>query len=224
MNKTKSVTPLYMLMGIIFTTCLLISNIIANRLFQIGPWSLTAAVLIFPITYILNDVIAEVYGFKAARRIMWTGFVMNAFMVGMFYIVISLPAPVWFSDSAAYATVLGNTPRLFAASMIAYVMGSWVNATVISKMKVSSKGKGFGFRAVLSTLLGESIDSLIFIPIAFLGLMPFNQLLIMMALQVSFKTLYEIVVLPLTTIIVKKVKVYEGIDVYDTDVKHTLFN
>lgn len=212
-----------MFLGVLFTSCLLISNVVANKLIQFGPWSLTAAVIIFPLSYIIGDVLAEVYGFRAARRVMWFGFAMNALMVGLFTIVSHLPVPVWFESGAAYNTVLGNTPRLFAASMLAYIVGSWINATVLSKMKAKSNGKGFGFRAIISTLLGEIFDSLIFVPFAFFGNMPFAELIKMMILQVTFKTVYEIVILPVTSVVVKKVKKADGIDVIDHNESYKLF-
>lgn len=230
--KKSTVTSLYMFLGVLFTSCLLISNVVANKLIQFGPWSLTAAVIIFPLSYIIGDVLAEVYGFRAARRVMWFGFAMNALMVGLFTIVSHLPVPVWFESGAAYNTVLGNTPRLFAASMLAYIVGSWINATVLSKMKAksNSKGfgfransKGFGFRAIVSTLLGEIVDSLIFVPFAFFGNMPFAELIKMMILQVSFKTVYEIVILPVTSVVVKKVKKADGIDVIDHNESYKIF-
>lgn len=221
--KKSTVTSLYMFLGVLFTSCLLISNVVANKLIQFGPWSLTAAVIIFPLSYIIGDVLAEVYGFRAARRVMWFGFAMNALMVGLFTIVSHLPVPVWFENGAAYNTVLGNTPRLFAASMLAYIVGSWINAAALSKMKAKSNGKGFGFRAIVSTLLGEIVDSLIFVPFAFFGNMPFEELLKMMILQVSFKTVYEIIILPVTSVVVKKVKKADGIDVIDRNESYKLF-
>jgi uncharacterized integral membrane protein (TIGR00697 family) len=219
----NTVTPLYMLLGAIFTSCLLISNIVANKLIQFGPWSLTSAVIIFPLSYILGDVITEVYGFKAARRVMWLGFAMNALMVLLFTLISILPVPVWFEHNAAYATVLGNTPRLFAASMLAYILGSWINAVTLSKLKVKTNGRFFGLRAVASTLFGETIDSLIFVPVAFIGKMPFDQLLIMMGLQIAFKTTYEIVILPVTHYVVKKIKKVEGINKFDHNERYNLF-
>ncbi len=222
-TKKASVTNLYMLLGILFTTCLLVSNIVANRMFQLGPWNMTGAVIVFPLSYIISDVIAEVYGFKAARRIMWAGFAMNALMVALFAIVNILPAPVWFEEVTAYKIVLGSTFRLFIASMLAYLFGSWVNAMVLSKMKVRTKGEGFGIRAIVSTLFGETVDSAIFIPIGFLGKMPLKDMLIMMAIQIIFKTTYEIIILPVTTLVVKKVKEHDDIDVIDYNESYGLF-
>ena len=222
-TKNNNVTKLYMLLGVLFTTCLLISNIVANRMFQIGPWSMTAAVVVFPLSYIISDVIAEVYGFKAARSVMWFGFAMNALMVLLFAFVNLLPAPVWFEDAKSYKIVLGSAPRMFIASMLAYLFGSWINAMVLSKMKVKAEGKGFGLRAIISTLFGETVDSLIFIPIGFLGKLPFVDMLQMMILQIVFKTVYEIIILPVTTFVVKKVKAYDQVDTIDYDESYGLF-
>lgn len=222
-KSNNQVSKLYMLFGIIFTTCLLVSNVVASKQFAIGPWSLTAGVLVFPISYILSDVVAEVYGFMAARRIIWYAFAMNLLMVIVFAIALILPAPIWFGDQAAFQTVLGSTPRLLAASMAAYLIGSWVNAAVLSKMKVAQEGKGFAWRAVVSTLLGEFVDSMIFIPAAFLGVIPVAALPSMILLQVAAKTLYEIIALPLTSRIVTWVKNKEGVDVYDHEVRRTLW-
>lgn len=225
MKKSK-VSTLYMFFGILFTTCILISNIIAGKNILVGPWTLTAGVIVFPISYIMSDVIAEVYGFRAARRVMWLGFAMNLLMVIMFTITIWLPAPVWFMNQDAFATVLGNTPRLLVAGLISYIFGSWANAAVISKMKVAKKdvgGKGFGWRAIMSTLVGESIDSMLFIPLSFIGSVPLTELPEMIILQVIFKTAYEVVMLPVTSKLVVWVKKAEDTDIYDEGVKYSLF-
>lgn len=217
---------LYLFFTVLFTSCVLISNIIAGKTFQVGPWVLPCAVIVFPISYIMSDVIAEVYGFVAARRTMWLGFSMNLLMVIMFQITIALPAPSYFAGQEAFATVLGNTPRLLVSGLISYVIGSWANATVLSAMKRKTQdvgGKGFGVRAVVSTLVGEFIDSLIFIPLAFYGTMPLGSLGTMILLQPTVKTVYEIIVLPLTYRLVAWVKKTEGIDVYDVGVQYKLF-
>ena len=217
---------LYLFFTVLFTSCVLISNIIAGKTFQVGPWVLPCAVIVFPISYIMSDVIAEVYGYRAARRAMWYGFSMNLLMVILFGITIALPAPEYFTNQEAFATVLGNTPRLLAAGLISYVIGSWANATVLSKMKVARKadgGKGFGTRAVLSTLVGEFTDSLIFIPLAFAGTMPIESWATMIVLQPTVKTCYEIIVLPFTTKLVKWVKRTEQVDVYDVGETYALF-
>lgn len=226
----QRVSVLYMFFGILFTTCILISNIISNKNILVGPWTLTAGVIVFPISYIMSDVIAEVYGFKAARRVMWCGFAMNLLMVVFFQITILLPYPGWFVNQEAFTVVLGNTPRLLVAGLISYVFGSWANAMTISKMKVdklknndgTDTNVGFGWRAVMSTLIGETIDSCIFIPLALLGNVPLSDLPEMIILQIIFKTLYEIVMLPVTKRIVRWVKNVEQIDAIDVNVRYNL--
>lgn len=222
--KKSSITPLFHFFSLLFVTCLLISNVVASKMIQLGPWSITAGVLIFPIAYIMSDVIAEVYGFKAARQVMWLGFAMNALMVLYFQLAILLPAPAWFQGSESFKLTLGSTPRILGASLTAYVAGSFLNAAVISRMKVLSGGKHFGVRAIVSTLVGESVDSCIFITLAFIGTMPAAAMLPMIITQVVMKTAYEAVALPLTTVIVKKVKKAEGVDVYDEGIEYGLFN
>lgn len=218
----KSVSMLYMFFGILFVSCLCFSNVAAFKMIMVGPWAITAGVLIFPITYILSDVITEVYGFKKARTIMWLGFTMNLLMVGYFQLAIILKAPVWFEHSDAFGTVLGSTPRIFVASLVAYIVGSYLNSRVLSMMKVKSRGKYFGIRAVVSTLIGEGVDASLFITLAFVGTMPYPALLGMIVTQLIMKVVYEAAVLPLTGFVVKKVKKYEGIDTYDHSIKYGL--
>jgi uncharacterized integral membrane protein (TIGR00697 family) len=220
----KNVTFLNMFFTVLFTVCLLMSNILASKLIRIGYWSITAGVIVFPISYIINDIVAEVYGFRMARRIIWIGFIMNIFMVAIFSLAIVLPSPVWYEGSIAFATALGSTPRIVVAGLLAYLLGSWANAAIISKLKTRSRnGEKFGFRAILSTLIGESIDSLIFIPLVFIGSVPFTEMIPMIILQIVFKTSYECLILPLTAVIVKKVKRYENIDVFDDNISYGLF-
>ncbi len=190
---------------------------------MIGPWSAPAGVLIFPLAYILNDVITEVWGYRKARLIIWAGFGVNILAVLFFSLTIAVPSAPFYEDQNAFATVLGNTPRIVTASLLAYLFGSFLNAYIMSKFKVLTKGKGFSVRAVVSTLAGESIDSLIFITVAFFGTFPANILLGMVATQALIKTVYEIIVLPLTILVVKKVKQLEGQDTFDYTVSYNPF-
>lgn len=221
MTRTVSVT--FMLTGILFTACLIIANIIAYKIVEVGALALPASILIFPITYILNDVIAEVWGFKKARLIIWSGLAMNAVMALFFWLSIVLPAAFFWKDQTSYALILGSTPRLVAASFAAYLTGSFLNAFVMSRMKIFHKGKYFGVRAVLSTVAGETADSFIFITVAFAGIFPLHSLLLMIGTQVLLKTIYEIVALPLTSRVVRWFKKIEDIDVYDTSISYNPF-
>ena len=219
----KEVSVLFMLAGILFATCLLISNILATKILMIGPWSAPAGVIIFPIAYILNDVITEVWGFGKARLIIWTGFAVNILAVLFFTAGIAIPGAPFGQNQEAFATVLGNTPRIVVASLSAYLIGSFLNAFVMSRMKVATKGKGFSGRAIASTLVGESADSLIFISIAFAGVFPIGVLITMIFTQAVLKTVYEILILPVTIWVVNFVKRVEGIDTFDTNMSYNLF-
>lgn len=219
----KQVSLTFMLAGILFTTCLLLANILAVKIIQIGPWAAPAGVLIFPIAYILNDVIAEVWGYRKARLIIWSGFAMNFLAVILFGTAIALPAAPFWSEQKAFATIIGTTPRIVLASLIAYLAGSFLNAYVLSRMKVHSGGRHFPIRAVVSTLFGESTDSLLFITIAFAGLFSFRNILLMVVTQALLKTVYEIIILPLTTIVVRHIKRLEETDIFDTGISYSPF-
>lgn len=213
-NKTnKNVSTLYMVLVTIYVACLLISNVTAVKTFSLGPFSLPAAVLLFPIVYIVNDLLAEVYGFKKARNAIYLGFILNLFMVLYFALVIVLPAGPFFGAQDAFATILGSTPRMLIASLSAYFVGSTLNAKIMVSLRDATRGAGgmaLFSRCILSTLVGELCDSLIFITIAFLGTMPISQIVVMVLTQAMFKTFYEMVVFPVTNIIIKKVRCIES--------------
>ncbi len=222
MNRQVSV--LYMLAGILFATCLLISNLLATKIIMIGPWSAPAGVLIFPIAYILNDVIVEVWGYRKARLIIWTGFGVNILAALFFTLGIAVPAAPFWKSQQAFVTILGFAPRIVVASLLAYLTGSFINAFVMSKVKILMKGRSFSVRAILSTLFGETADSLIFITVAFAGMFPPNLILAMIVTQAFLKTAYEIIILPLTILVVKKVKSIEGIDTFDDSISYNPFH
>jgi hypothetical protein len=219
----NKVSVLFMLAGILFAACLLISNTISSKIMTIGQWMVPVGVLVFPLSYIINDVIVEVWGYRKARLIIWAGFGVNLLAVFFFSLSIAMPAAPFYSDQPAFATVLGSTPRIMAASLLAYLAGSFLNAYIMSRFKVLTSGKGFSLRAVVSTLAGEGADSLIFICVAFAGIFPFKVLLTMIFTQALIKTLYEIAVLPLTVWVVKKVKKLEDTDMFDFSVSYNPF-
>ena len=219
----NKVSVLFMLAGILFAACLLVSNILASKIMMVGPWSAPAGVLVFPLAYIINDVIAEVWGYRKARLIIWAGFGVNLLAVLFFSLgIVATPAP-FYSSQEAFSTVLGNTPRIVAASLLAYLVGSFLNAYIMSRFKVLTHGKGFSIRAVVSTLVGEGADSLIFITVAFAGIFPAGVLFTMVLTQAIIKTAYEIAILPLTVWVVRKVKKLEGEDVFDVAVSYNPF-
>ncbi len=209
----KPISKLQCWLTVLSVSCLLISNIITAKQ-MVLPFNITmtCAVIIFPITYILSDVFSEVYGYKWSRITCYMGFAMNVLMVIAFEISIATKAPDYWMNQEAYKTVLGSTPRVLAASLIAFIIGDFVNDKVFQRMKEKhgDSHNGFGARAILSSVCGELTDSLIFIPAAFIGEMPFDTLAIMLVTQVSLKTLYEIIILPITKMVVKKVASLEG--------------
>jgi uncharacterized integral membrane protein (TIGR00697 family) len=221
MLKNRSVSVSFMLMGILFCSCLIISNLLSVKLLRItDSLSISAAIIIFPVTYILNDCIAEVWGYRKARLIIWMGFLMNFFCAAVGMIAVALPAAdFWKANEAHFDFMFTLAPRVATASLAAFLVGSFLNAYVMSRMKLSSEGRHFSVRAVVSTLWGESADSCIFFPFAFWGLMPPDELLKLMVMQVLLKTAYEIVMLPVTYRIVIAVKRFEGTDVFDKDLK-----
>lgn len=219
----KQVSVAFMVAGMIFTVCLIVANIVEQKLIQIGPIEATAGLLIFPVSYIINDLIAEVWGYKKVRLIIWNGFLMNFLAILVFRLSIAVPGSENFTHQDAFALVLGNTERITIASFIAFLVGAFLNAFVMSKMKLLQKGKGFSIRAVVSTLVGESADSLVFFSIAFSGIIPVNDLLMLIVTQTAMKTGYEIIALPLTNVLVRFVKKREQTDVYDKEVSYNPF-
>ena len=209
-----------MMLGILFCTCLIVSNLMAAKIFVVGEITLSAAVLLFPVSYILNDCIAEVWGYRKARLIIWTGFAINFLVMAVFQLAVLLPPSPHWEGAPHFDYVFGLAPRLAAASFMAFLAGSLVNAYVMSRMKLATQGRHFSLRAVVSTLLGEGVDSLIFFPCAYLGLLPLKEMLVVMAGEVLLKVLYEIAVLPLTRRVVQYVKRVEGVDVFDEKISY----
>ena len=202
-NLTK--TELYATLTGVFTACLIVSNIIAGKTFDFFSFVLPCGVIIFPVIYIVNDVLAEVYGYEKTRRVILLGFFMNLIAVIAYNITIMLPAPVFFENSEAFSVVLGSTLRLLVASFAAYLVGSLVNAKLMTYLKSWDDDKLF-FRCIVSTLFGEGLDAVIFIMIGFFGTMPIEALLLMIVVQALFKTVYEIILYPLTRYVIGGVK------------------
>ena len=219
--KEKVSVP-FMLLGILFNVCLIAANLLETKVIQVGSITVTAGLLVFPISYIINDCIAEVWGFKKARLIIWSGFAMNFFVVALGLIAVALPAAPFWEGEQHFDFVFGMAPRIVVASLLAFLVASFLNAYVMSKMKVASGGRNFSARAIWSTVVGETADSLIFFPIAFGGLIAWPELLVMMGTQIVLKSLYEVIILPITIRVVKAVKRIDGSDVYDTDISYNV--
>lgn len=212
----------FLLMAVLFVVCLITSNLFATKVISLWGINLPGAVMIFPISYILNDCICEVWGYRKSRLVIWTAFAMNFFVVLAGQLLVYMPAASFWDGAPHFDYVFAMAPRVAGASLLAFLVGSTVNSFVISKMKIADKGRRFGVRAILSSLAGEFSDSLIFMPIAFIGT-PVKILASMMLAQVTFKVCYEIIVLPLTAFVVRKVKAFEGVDIFDNGISYNPF-
>ena len=222
-RENPSFSSTYLVLLGLFTTCLLVSNVIAGRLMQIGNIVLPSAVILFPVTYILGDVFTEVYGFKKTRLVIWVGFAANFLMSLVFLVAISLPAPSFFTAKEAYATVLATTPRMVFASLLAYFMGEFGNSITLSILKKATKGRFLWTRTISSTVVGQAFDTALFIFIGFVGTMPLPVLFGMMVAQYLFKVAYEVLCTPITYAVVGAIKRRENIDTFDTGVVYNPF-
>lgn len=201
----------------LFVTALITANITAVKLIGVFGLVLPTAVIVFPISYICGDVLTEVYGYRAARRVIWLGFLCNLLAVAAIYLGGILPAaPIW-QDQGAYEAILGYTPRILAASFLAYLVGEFANSYVLATMKVATDGRWLWSRTIGSTLVGQGLDSLVFILLAFAGTIPLGAMISAVVAQWLVKSAYEALATPLTYAVVKRLKRTEGMDVYDRD-------
>lgn len=224
MTKTKQqVSVLFMLFSILFCVCLIAANILETKQISVLGISLTGGLIVFPISYIINDCVCEVWGFQKARLLIWTGFAMNFFFVSVGALCDWIPGAPYWTNQEGFHAIFGLAPRVAAASFVAFIIGSFANAYVMSKMKIRDGGKRFSLRAVLSTIAGETCDSIIFFPLALGGVVPTEELPKLMLWQVLLKTLYEVIALPLTIRIVKKLKEREAEDAYDNGVNYSIW-
>lgn len=220
-NDSPRLTVPFLVLGILFCVCLIVANIVEIKTVDIGFATVTAGMVVFPLSYIINDCIVEVYGFRRAKLVIWLGFAANLLVTLMLQLAIVLPgASTWHSQEAMEA-IYGGTPRILTASFIAFVCGSMVNALVMSRMKIASGGRHFSLRAIVSTLLGEGADSVIFFPIAFGGVLPWEVVVELILAQTVLKTAYEVLILPLTVVVVKRVKKMEAVDTFDRGVDYS---
>ena len=215
--KEKTTSNWLIIITGVFITCLIISNIIAVKLVSIFGFIVPAAVIIFPISYIFGDVLTEVYGYKQARRVIWLGFFCNLLAVVAIWIAQILPGAPFWDAQAAYERILGYTPRLLIASFTAYLVGEFANSFVLAKLKIATNGRWLWTRTISSTLIGQGLDSAVFITLAFAGTIPSDALFNAIVTQWLFKSIYEILATPLTYLLVNFLKKREGLDVYDRD-------
>jgi uncharacterized integral membrane protein (TIGR00697 family) len=209
----------FVIMMAVFVTCLITANITAVKLVSVLGFILPAAIFIFPISYITGDVLTEVYGYSRARKVIWLGFFCNFIVVLFIWIGQILPPAVFWDGQTAYERILGYTPRLLVASFLAYLVGEFANAFVLAKMKIATRGRWLWSRTIGSTLVGQGLDSAIFITLAFAGNIPGKGLLIAIITQWLAKSGYEALVTPLTYAVVNFLKRKEGMDVYDRTTK-----
>ncbi len=214
-----------------FVVILLLSNVIGAGkraiidLPLVGLWPFGAGILFFPISYVIGDILTEVYGFARARRCIWAGFAATLFMAFMAWVVVKLPpAPDW-GGQAAYEAVFGQVPRIVLASVIAFWVGEFANSFVLAKMKVWTRGRHLWTRTIGSTIVGQGIDSLIFYPVAFYGApdWPVEAMLAVMASQFVLKVGWEVILTPVTYLVVGWLKRREGVEVFDTATDFTPF-
>ena len=225
MKATKDqVSVLFMLFSMLFCVCLITANVLETKQMSFGPISITGGIIVFPISYIINDCVCEVWGYRKTRMLIWLGFFMNFLFVVFAAVCDAIPgAPYWDNDAGFHA-IFGLAPRITVASFVAFVVGSFANAYVMSRMKVSSQGRNFSLRAIMSTILGETADSLIFFPLALGGVVPNSELPVLILSQIVLKTLYEILILPVTIQVVRFTKRHEGIDEYDKNINYNIFS
>ncbi len=214
-------SPYLLVLTALFVTCLITANILAVKLVAAGPLIVPAGLVIFPLSYLFGDVLTEVYGYAVTRRVIWLGFSCNLLTVVAIAIAGALPAAAFWQHQAAYDTILGGTPRLLAASFAAYLLGEFCNSYVLAKLKIATRGRWLWTRTIGSTVVGQGLDSAVFVSLAFLGTLATGDLVTTILSQWLIKTVYEVVATPLTYAIVSHLKRVEGVDTYDY---HTNFS
>ncbi|MGE5380643.1 MAG: queuosine precursor transporter [Methylocystaceae bacterium] len=222
-QSTQTITPTFFVIGALFVCALMVSNIICGKLFSLWGMVLTADLILFPMTYIFGDVLTEVYGFRRARLVIWTGFLCNLLMALAFMAALALPHPGFWKGQSAFTTVLGSTPRIVTASLMAYFVGELSNSVVLSRLKVITAGRWLWMRTIGSTLIGEGVDTLTFMTIAFIGTMQPSVLVSMIVFQYLWKVGYEILATPITYQVINWLKRKEQVDTYDRGISYNPF-
>ena len=223
MKDNQKISVLFMMYGILFCVCLITANVLETKQISFGPANMTAGLIVFPVSYIINDVVCEVWGYRRTRLLIWLGFAMNFMFVVFGAIADWIPgAPYWHGEEG-FHQIFGLAPRIAGASFLAFLAGSFINAYVMSKMKLSSEGRNFSYRAVMSTIFGELTDSIIFFPLALGGVIPWEEMPSLVITQVTIKTLYEILVLPMTIRVVEFTKKHDHEDVFDNNIAYNIF-
>ena len=221
-KRQESFSATFLLLAVSFVVCLISSNLFASKIFSLYGFTLSGAVIIFPISYIINDALTEIYGYRKARLTIWMGFLLNLLFVLAAQLVMLLPGAPFWEGEEAFSTVFSSTPRALMAPLLAFLVGANANAMIMSKMKVTNSGKNFSARAILSSIAGETMESLIFVPVMF-WFLPWMEMGKLMLGQIVLKVAYEIIILPITKLVVKRIKSVEGEDVYDYGISYNPF-
>lgn len=225
-DKTPGIAPIagspyFLVIVALYITSLITANTVAVKVLEVGPWVTDAGLITFPIAYIVGDVLTEVYGYAAARRVIWLGFICNLIAVGTFQLAGALPAESSWQNQGAWDTIFGSTPRILVASFCAYLIGEFANSYVLARLKVLTDGRWLWTRTISSTVVGQGLDSVVFVLIAFGGVFSTGVVQDMIVTNWVLKTAYEAIATPVTYLVVNKLKAVEGIDVYD---RNTNFN
>jgi len=223
MNPSEKNYKYFGTLSVFFVSVLLISNVASTKIVDFGWFTFDGGTLLFPLSYIFGDIMTEVYGYRKARRVIWLGFFSALMMSIVFIVVGKLPPAADWGNQAAYDAILGLTPRIVLASLFAYACGSFSNSLILAKMKIWTKGKYLWMRTIGSTVVGELVDSTLFILIAFLGILPPSLLITLILSNYIFKTLVEVVLTPVTYKVVSFLKKNEQEDYYDTDTNFNPF-
>ena len=223
LKDNQRISVLFMFYGILFCVCLITANVLETKQISFGPANMTAGLIVFPVSYIINDVVCEVWGYRRTRLLIWLGFAMNFMFVVFGAIADWIPGASYWHGEEGFHQIFGLAPRIAGASFLAFLAGSFMNAYVMSKMKLSSNGKNFSARAVMSTVWGELTDSIIFFPLALGGVIPWEEMPSLVITQVTLKTVYEIIALPVTIRVVNFTNKHDHEDVFDKDVTYNIF-
>jgi uncharacterized integral membrane protein (TIGR00697 family) len=223
LKDNQRISVLFMLYGILFCVCLITANVLETKQISFGPANMTAGLIVFPVSYIINDVVCEVWGYRRTRLLIWLGFAMNFLFVVFGAIADWIPGAPYWAGEEGFHQIFGLAPRIAGASFLAFLAGSFINAYVMSKMKLSSDGRNFSARAVMSTIWGELTDSIIFFPLALGGVIPWEEMPSLVITQVTLKTVYEIIALPVTIRVVNFTKKHDHEDVFDRDIAYNVF-
>jgi queuosine precursor transporter len=207
----------------LFVAVLIISNIASTKILRLGLFTFDGGTILFPVSYIFGDILTEVYGYKASRRVIWTGFAAALLMSLTFITVGKLPSAADWGNQDAYDKILGLTPRIVVASLIAYFAGEFSNSFTLAKLKILTRGKWLWTRTIGSTIIGEGVDTLLFVLIAFWGVLPGELLITVIISNYVFKVGFEAILTPLTYRVVRFLKRSEGVDTYDYDTNFNPF-